>query len=45
MCDDVHETADELKARGLEFTKEITDERRGLTDGAQASGRRPADVI
>jgi catechol 2,3-dioxygenase-like lactoylglutathione lyase family enzyme len=38
MCDDVHRTMRELKARGVEFTKEITDERWGLTTALELPG-------
>jgi predicted enzyme related to lactoylglutathione lyase len=30
MCDDIETTVDELKAKGVEFTKEISDEGFGL---------------
>ena len=30
MCDDIRTTVEELKAKGVEFTREISDERFGL---------------
>ena len=30
MCDDIRATVEELKAKGVEFTREISDERFGL---------------
>jgi predicted enzyme related to lactoylglutathione lyase len=30
MCDDIHATVDELKAKGVEFTNPVTDARFGL---------------
>ncbi len=38
MCDDIHATVDDLNARGIEFTKEITDERWGLTTAPKLPG-------
>lgn len=38
MCDDVHATVQELKARGVGFTKEISDERWGLTTALRLPG-------
>ena len=38
MCDDVHATVDELKARGVEFTKDISEERWGLTTALKLPG-------
>jgi catechol 2,3-dioxygenase-like lactoylglutathione lyase family enzyme len=30
LCDDIHATLDDLRARGVEVTKEVSDERWGL---------------
>ena len=30
MCDDIHTTVDDLKRKGVEFTRDITDVRWGL---------------
>jgi len=38
MCDDVYATVEDLKAKGVEFTKEITDERWGLTTALKLPG-------
>jgi catechol 2,3-dioxygenase-like lactoylglutathione lyase family enzyme len=38
MCDDVHRTVRELKARGAQFTKGITEERWGLTTALELPG-------
>ena len=38
MCDDIHATVQDLKARGVEFTKEITDERWGLVTTFRVPG-------
>jgi catechol 2,3-dioxygenase-like lactoylglutathione lyase family enzyme len=38
MCDDIHATVNDLKARGAEFTKEIAEERWGLTTALKLPG-------
>jgi catechol 2,3-dioxygenase-like lactoylglutathione lyase family enzyme len=38
MCDDVHATVAELKARGVEFTGEISEQRWGLTTAFRLPG-------
>jgi catechol 2,3-dioxygenase-like lactoylglutathione lyase family enzyme len=38
MCDDIHATVEDLRARGIEFTREITDERWGLTTALKLPG-------
>lgn len=38
MCDDIHATVDDLKSRGVEFTKEITDAGWGLTTELKLPG-------
>ena len=41
MCDDIHATAKDLKAKEVELTREVTDERWGLTTalGLPGAGR------
>ena len=38
MCDDIHATVAELKAKGVEFTREIADERWGLATAFELPG-------
>jgi catechol 2,3-dioxygenase-like lactoylglutathione lyase family enzyme len=38
MCDDVHATVEAMKADGVEFTKEITDEGWGLLTALKTPG-------
>jgi hypothetical protein len=38
MCDDVHATVKELEAKGVEFTREITDEAFGLMTALKLPG-------
>ena len=38
MCDELRATVDELKARGVEFTKDISEERWGLTTALKLPG-------
>ena len=38
MCDDIHATVAELKAKGVEFTREIVEERWGLTTAFELPG-------
>jgi catechol 2,3-dioxygenase-like lactoylglutathione lyase family enzyme len=38
MCDDIHATVAQLKAKGVEFTKEITEERFGLITSLKLPG-------
>jgi hypothetical protein len=38
MCDDVHATVEDLKAKGVEFTKKITNERWGLATALRLPG-------
>ena len=38
MCDDVHATVEDLKTKGVEFTKKITNERWGLTTALRLPG-------
>ena len=38
MCDDVHATVEELKAKGVEFTEEISEQRWGLTTALKLPG-------
>jgi catechol 2,3-dioxygenase-like lactoylglutathione lyase family enzyme len=38
MCDDVHATVDELKGKGVEFSRPISDEGFGLTTAIKMPG-------
>jgi len=38
MCDDVHTTVDELKAKGVEFSRPISDEGFGLVTAIELPG-------
>jgi len=38
MCDDVHATVDELKGKGVEFSRAISDERFGLITAIKMPG-------
>jgi catechol 2,3-dioxygenase-like lactoylglutathione lyase family enzyme len=38
MCDDIHATVAELKAKGVEFTRGITEERFGLITSLRVPG-------
>jgi catechol 2,3-dioxygenase-like lactoylglutathione lyase family enzyme len=38
MCDDVHATVDELRSKGVVFTKEISDEGWGLLTALEVPG-------
>jgi hypothetical protein len=38
MCDDIHVTVEELKQRGVEFTRDIVQERWGLTTAFRLPG-------
>jgi catechol 2,3-dioxygenase-like lactoylglutathione lyase family enzyme len=38
MCDDVHATVEELRGKGVEFTKEISDEDFGLMTALRLPG-------
>lgn len=38
MCDDVQETVEELKKKGVEFTREVSDERFGLMTALRLPG-------
>ncbi|MBL8879010.1 MAG: VOC family protein [Phycisphaerales bacterium] len=40
MCDDVHKTVDELKAKGVEFTRPISDQGWGLLTTLRMPGGR-----
>jgi catechol 2,3-dioxygenase-like lactoylglutathione lyase family enzyme len=38
MCDDVHATVEELRAKGVEFTRPVSDERFGLVTALRVPG-------
>ena len=38
MCDDIHATVEELKAKGVEFTREVSDEGFGLMTAFNVPG-------
>jgi hypothetical protein len=38
MCDDLHATVEELKQKGVDFTREIAQERWGLTTAFRLPG-------
>src|SRR5256714_14243675 len=38
MCDDVHATVEELKAKGVEFTREVSDKGFGLLTAMKVPG-------
>lgn len=38
MCDDIHATVADLKGKGVEFTREITEERFGSTTSLRVPG-------
>ena len=38
MCDDIHATVDELKGKGVEFSRPISDERFGLITAIEMPG-------
>jgi catechol 2,3-dioxygenase-like lactoylglutathione lyase family enzyme len=38
MCDDIHATVEELKAKGVEFTREVGDEGFGLMTAMKVPG-------
>jgi hypothetical protein len=38
MCDDLHATVEELKQKGVEFTRDIAEERWGLTTAFRLPG-------
>ena len=38
MCDDVHATVEELKTKGVEFSRSVSDERFGLVTAIRLPG-------
>jgi catechol 2,3-dioxygenase-like lactoylglutathione lyase family enzyme len=38
MCDDIHATIEDLKAKGVEFTRDVHEERWGLTTAFRLPG-------